>query len=301
MGFWSSIEDIGKTASEFSPIGQAKKLFDGQGGGGGAGSPMHADKKLKKEGLAYAGLDTAGIQAQIGQAGEQQRQGNIAAYNAAIASQRGVNPTAAAMSMGQNLSGINAQTGASTQMGQAQVGLQGGLANQQALLDYYRTLSGAGAQRDIASTQADVARRGQNMDFFGKIAGGAAAGAGAAIAGSDENMKQPIDHEETLSRHMSGKQQMAANGPKSTEDFLDTLKPQEYEYKPGTIGDDGGKAHTGVMAQDLEKTPQGAGAVIDTPDGKMVDVRQLASLLAASVGDLHMRISQLEGRGKQYG
>lgn len=283
--------NFGSELSNLANIGLGGLVGDFFGGSGKASKVNLPGLKEREQGLNYAGIDANAINQQVAQSGEQQRQQNIAAYNAAIASQRGVNPTAAAMSMGQNLANINAQTGANTQNITAQNAWQASQGNQNALLSLYNSLMGAQSAANANATT----QRGQNLGLIGSIAGGIGSALGAL---SDENAKQPVDHHEILSRHLSGKQEMSQNGPKSTEEFMSSLKPQEYEYKVGTIADDGQKPHVGVMAQDLEKTPQGASAVIDTPEGKMVDTRQLAMMLAASIGDLHSRLSMLEGKNR---
>lgn len=288
--------NFGSELSNLANIGVGGVLGNFFGGSGKASKVNLPGLKEREQGLNYAGIDTGAINQQAAQAGEQQRQQNIAAYNAAIASQRGVNPTAAAMSMGQNLANINAQTGANTQNIMAQNSWQANQGNQNALLSLYNTLMGSQSAANANATT----QRGQNLGLIGNIAGGigsALGGIGSALGVfSDENMKQPVDHHEILFRHLSGKQEMSQNGPKSTEEFMSSLKPQEYEYKVGNIADDGQKPHIGVMAQDLEKTPQGASAVMDTPEGKMVDTKQLAMMLAASIGELHNRLSALEDR-----
>jgi len=306
-------QQMSKDATKFADVfGLGKPELPGRTSGIGIRGP-----KSREYDLAMAGIDPTEINQQAALAGEQQRQGNVSAYNAAIASQRGVNPTAAAMSMGQNLSSMNAQTGANVQNLQAQNSWQAQQANQQAILNMYGQQMGQNtaayqAQMGQATTErgqditANTANKATNANIFGSImggAGGVVGGIGAMF--SDERAKQPVDYGSHLHEHLMGragqKEEMQESGKQSTEQFMSSLKPNEFEYKPGTIADDDGKPHTGVMAQDLEKTPSGASAVMDTPDGKMVDVKQLAAMLAASVGDLHMRLSHLEGRGKQNG
>lgn len=258
---------------------------------------------LRKQALEFGGIDPAEMNQSIALAGEQSRQQNVAGYNAAIASQRGVNPTAAVTSMGQNLSSANADAGAQTQALQAQTTWGAQQSNQNMMMDYYKTLGQFNQNADLGAQQADTARRGQNIkgvtDSLGPI-GGIIGGVAAAF--SDERLKEPVNHDEEMLHHYrmgrheeGGADQMAQQGPKSTEQFMDTLKPQEFEYRPGTVASDGQQPHIGVMAQDLEKTPQGKSVVNDTPEGKVVDTSHLAMMLAATVGDLHQRLSRLEG------
>ena len=51
---------------------------------------------------------------------------------------------------------------------------------------------------------------------------------------------------------------------------------------------------TGVMAQDLEKSPMGASFVQDTPQGKMVDYGHGLAAILASQANIHDRLRQLE-------
>lgn len=74
--------------------------------------------------------------------------------------------------------------------------------------------------------------------------------------------------------------------------FLDKLVGATFKYKDKSHGEG---EHTGVMAQDLEKTPEGSALVKDTPKGKMVDYGKASSLMLASLADLNSRLKNLEG------
>lgn len=120
-------------------------------------------------------------------------------------------------------------------------------------------------------------------------------------------------------------------GDFAAEQLLEGLKAYEYKYKPeaevsarrdsilnarqmnrrrddilaartGRMAmptvDLRGEDRLGIMAQDLEKTPLGAQAVVDTPTGKSIDPGQLAVGLAAGMANLHKRLKGLEGRGE---
>jgi hypothetical protein len=83
-------------------------------------------------------------------------------------------------------------------------------------------------------------------------------------------------------------------GSGEVESFLDALNAYTYEYKdPDAPGSDAGM-FTGVMAQDLEKTPMGASFVQDTPNGKMVDYGHGLAAILASQANIHDRLKQLE-------
>lgn len=80
-------------------------------------------------------------------------------------------------------------------------------------------------------------------------------------------------------------------------DALMPLRPVSYEYKPGIAGQPGAPTgrHTGVLADDLERTPAGAATVQPGPDGlKRVDPGRLSLLLAAADAEQERRLRRLE-------
>lgn len=92
----------------------------------------------------------------------------------------------------------------------------------------------------------------------------------AAATFSDERVKKNIE-------------------PFDSRQFLNELTGYKYDYKNKNMGQ--GK-QVGVMAQDLEKgAPQ---AVIDTPEGKLVDYNALGGPILASMSDLNERLAALE-------
>lgn len=80
---------------------------------------------------------------------------------------------------------------------------------------------------------------------------------------------------------------------KDTKDFLDSLKAYQYEYKDQKHGEG---PQWSVMAQDLEKTPVGKSAVINTPEGKKVNYARLEAVHLASTAMLNERITKLESK-----
>lgn len=78
--------------------------------------------------------------------------------------------------------------------------------------------------------------------------------------------------------------------------LLDSLSDSTYRYRdPSAPGAAPGR-QLGIMAQDLERSPLGAGAVMDSPNGKMVDTTRLAHALAAGAANLNERLAALESR-----
>jgi len=66
---------------------------------------------------------------------------------------------------------------------------------------------------------------------------------------------------------------------------LRPARAYSYEYKnPAAVGAGPGR-YVGPMAQDLEKTPAGASAVVDTPRGKAVDTGRLALVNSSAISE----------------
>ena len=79
------------------------------------------------------------------------------------------------------------------------------------------------------------------------------------------------------------------SGDKDIQDMLNALKPTTFEYKGGN-----GK-RTGILAQDLKKTPAGSNMVVSVNDRMAVDPVQSTGPMLAALADLHKRIKSLEG------
>ena len=110
--------------------------------------------------------------------------------------------------------------------------------------------------------------------------GSYAKGIGTQVAGffSDENLKTDINEADN-----------------EIDEMLDKLSPYSFEYKDKKHGE--GK-QTGVMAQDLEKSKAGKNMVVDTAEGKAVDVKKALSTIMASQARLSQRLKDLEKKGK---
>lgn len=124
---------------------------------------------------------------------------------------------------------------------------------------------------------------------------GGAAGAIGAVSGA-ANKKQGAQNpfswsDKTVKKNIE-------SGSDDTYQFLDHLKSWKYDYKDPSMGE--GK-QVSVMAQDLEKSPQGAAAVVVNPENnkKMVDYQKLLPNLLAANADMHQRVKQLESKKKE--
>lgn len=81
-------------------------------------------------------------------------------------------------------------------------------------------------------------------------------------------------------------------------DAMRELEPANFEYKDEFKGAPGAGSgeYTGIMAQDLEKTPAGRGAVSTGPDGmKRVDGAKLSTLNSAALSKVVKDVDKLKG------
>jgi hypothetical protein len=74
---------------------------------------------------------------------------------------------------------------------------------------------------------------------------------------------------------------------------LESLKGFSYRYTKDGPAYAGGRKEAGVMAQDLEKTKL-APAVVDTPQGKMIDTRRLSTMNTAINAEHEGRLKKIE-------
>jgi hypothetical protein len=119
---------------------------------------------------------------------------------------------------------------------------------------------------------------GSGQDAQAKAAAGMFGGAGAAIA-SDKDIKKDIK----------------PPTEDDIDDFLEAVKPMLFKYKraDGAKGKTPGE-HLGVIAQELEKTNVGKSLVVDTPEGKAIDLPSTMGTLLAASARMHDRITELE-------
>lgn len=218
--------------------------------------------------------------------GEQLRQGlaqNLAAQRSMAAAARPENAAMAARTAAMNAGRLGA--GLAGQQAMA------GIAERQAAAQNLGSLLGNIRQQDL---QAALGGRGQALQGYGAIEqargqrfnaltqtptqGEQLLGAGLGLAQlgalSDRRQKRDIK-----------------KAGKDAERFLDGLKPYRFRY---TDERHGKGEQLGIMAQDLEATPLGKQAVVDTSAGKVVHGAKLATALAAATSQLHKRMKRLE-------
>jgi len=129
-------------------------------------------------------------------------------------------------------------------------------------------------QEDMSAShqqaQETLSKQPQKPGVLGTVIG-AVAGAGAAIAKSDKNLKENI---------------------KGISNFLDKLVAKEYDMKPEAGG---AKNVVGVLAQDVEKSKLGKTVIEPLPDGhKGLDVHRSLSLALAGLANINGRLKKLE-------
>ena len=95
------------------------------------------------------------------------------------------------------------------------------------------------------------------------------------------------------------KQMLTAQTDDEIDQMLSKLHPKEFEYNPKAIAAGAPEGpHTGIIAQDLEKSKIGKRLVKqDSASGfKQVDVPQSVGTLLAATASLNKRIKKLEGK-----
>lgn len=119
----------------------------------------------------------------------------------------------------------------------------------------------------LANQQAAQASQGGMMSAGGSILG-------TLVTKSDRRAKEQI--------RPAGRE---------VDAFLKALHAESWEYKDKA---DGAGRHYGFMAQDAERSRLGKSLVIDTPRGKMVDLKRTAMLSLAASQRLDERLRTLE-------
>jgi hypothetical protein len=202
---------------------------------------------------------------------------------------------------------LQQQAALANQNMQGQFGLQGGqfqqqtnLANQNAGLQKLGLMGTAQMGMDQSLNANNIAQAQLNADrakqisaakggLISGIAGGIAQG---AMMASDARIKKNVKE----LRGQAGKMvQDAAGDPGSTKEFLDALKPYEFNYTDEPAGTE---PTAGIMAQDLEKTRLGRQMVIqDAATGvKKVDFGRGFGALLAGQAELNKRLAAMEGK-----
>lgn len=176
----------------------------------------------------------------------------------------------AGMAGQQAVAGIQERAAAENQLGNAILGarnqaLQGTLGGQQNAITGYGNIEQARTNRFGSVAQQPTTGE-QVLGGIGGVAG--------MFGLSDRRAKKGIRRAE-----------------REAEALVKTLKPYRFRYKDEKHGRG---EFVGIMAQDLERSPAGRAAVVETPAGKAVDGARLATAIAATLPGLHKRLRKLE-------
>ena len=220
------------------------------------------------------------------------KQADVSALGAArnalsTAKTAGLNAGQAALSSGQTAAETYGTT-YGTALGQ-------GMDRYQGATGQFGTLAGQRAGEALTARGQDIAAKTASSQLAAQTAATQAQqqqsntmgwlGFGASVLGallSDENAKKNI--EPTTAPDVSSvlAKLKATNSPKTTvEQVLAKVRPVKFDYK----GEEDGSKRVGIIAQDLEKTPLKE-AVVDTPEGKVIDTPQLTGGNTAMILEL---------------
>lgn len=163
----------------------------------------------------------------------------------------------------QQLQGLQQQAGEMAGRQATAAGGQAGLAGQS--LGTATSYQGAAGSALGTKTSGSAAAGQQSGGIIGQVAG-----MGGQIAGlfSDQRLKDEI-------------------APISLSDALNRVRSLSYKYK----GAD--RPEAGVVAQDLEGGAMDP-AVVDTPEGKMIDTRRLTTMNTAGLSEHEKRLRDVE-------
>ena len=211
-----------------------------------------------------------------------------AAQRAQIAAQRG-QMAQAQLGASQNYQGLSANLmGQSTNAIGTGLGLQQGVmaannANNVAVAGEMNKAIGSGVMNLLSDKNTkeniELVNNQRKQEYEGRARiGGMISRGFAGDTSSDKNLKKNID-KDTNKLHA----------------FLDAIDPVVFEYKDadGTMGRTPGE-HIGVIAQQIEKAPGGDVMIVETPEGKAIDMGSAVGTMLAAQADLHSRLKDLE-------
>jgi Chaperone of endosialidase len=205
----------------------------------------------------------------------------------------GMSGQAAMAGLQERRDALGAQLGAMNAGAQARQGFMGGQAGLAGAMQQ-GILSGRGQDITAALGGQQGALQGfggleqARTDRYGKLVGAPTAG---------EHIISGLEGGGKLFAAMSDKRlkKDIRDGDDDAEELLKGLRAYTYKYRDQKHGKG---EFTGPMAQDLERSRAGRAAVIETPEGKAVHGARLALALAGAAGNLHRRLSKLEGKGE---
>jgi predicted transcriptional regulator len=194
---------------------------------------------------------------------------------------------------GQNAQQFNAKAADEMARFSADAGLRAQVANQAAklqatgmdqtqiarLLGLEQSALQAVLQSETSKFASEQARLTGQQANQTKGAGNIISTAGSVVAMmSDERQKKNIK---------------AADG--EMREFVDALAPNTYEYKNTSLEGTAPGRRYGIMAQALERSKAGKSIVMDTPEGKKIDVAQGLGVALAALAAMNKRLGKMEG------
>lgn len=206
-------------------------------------------------GLASMGYGAQGDLARMSYGYGQDVSGVQGQYGTGLAGLRGTQAGAAG-AQGSALAGLNVQQGQDL----GNIAINQGNQNvglSQSMIQGYNDFADYGGM----VAQAEANTRGKGVEIVGGLL-------------SDRRLKADIE-----------------DGSAAAKAVLSTIKPQKYRYQDARHGDG---PQLGVMAQDLERSPVGAGMVLEGPDGKVIDPIRAVSALLGIVAHLHAEVEELK-------
>jgi hypothetical protein len=276
-------------------------------GGNAALAYRNAANQSAAVGSTAAGLgqqaaltDQMNAQGMLGQIGAAGRQGDYSTANANAGYQQQAGLQNAGFQQQTGLANAGFQQGAN----QYNAGLQqqGQQLNSQNYLELLRQLQGMNAT-ELTGQNAIAASNQQRNDA---LLGAGLNSAGAIIAAQQYGRSAPTTVQAAPSVGGTGGGELinpyAASDERLKTDvtderdkidaMLDGLRPVGWRYKDPKFGEG---RHSGIMAQAMERSEAGKQVVVDTPDGKMLDVRKALGAALASSARLNERLRKLEG------
>lgn len=271
-------------AGQVDQVGQLQKIASGQQQGAGELATQRQMAQAIAAQQAQARMARGGnvAQAYRGAANQTAAAGSTAAglgQQAALQDQanaQGLLTGALNYGRGGDISVAGQNAGFQQQAGLANAGFQQQQQqlNAQNYLALLQQLYGMNAS-ELGYAQAPVLQANQNQsNLLGGLLSTGGQAAGAMM--SDERLKTGV-----------------GDASKEMDDFLDKLKPVSGRYKDEKHG--AGKWNW-IMAQDAERSAAGRRIVVETPEGKALDINKTLSTALAAAARLNARLRAVEAR-----
>jgi len=145
------------------------------------------------------------------------------------------------------------------------------------------------AQAAQQQAQLQQGALGQTSEFRARAIGGIMNSAGGMGAAALTPTAAPaVASDKNLKKHIK-------DGSKDVQSFLDSLSAKTFEYKDpdGVAGKTPGK-HMGIIAQDIEKSPVGDSMIIESPEGRHIDMPSAMGMLMSAAANMNDRINEIE-------